>query len=313
MARLLIPEDFTSQKKLLAAINDEHLKQANDSVLIGYLTENKIDLIVSLSLADAAQVHDDSRLVLTRTSTNYTQLRNLQFDPAISNLKSGVQFLKSLNKKNPKQLGDWSITVVGDGKISYPTNFDDLAKTASNFFDKHLSYAGNTSPLHAFVTKNNIKIQDNRDAIDNAISHNQKSIQAMRDSENATEQRNLLWLPIMEEIRGIGNFLMKLYPDNPRALGAFGFNIDETATKPKEVVTKIKLGDKTTLKGVVIGGTLKNIGTVEVHVYKGTTTNGNPNIIHPKESFGIAKGFNTITITNPSNTTEAKISALRST
>jgi len=313
MARLLIPEDFTSQKKLLAAINDEHLKQANDSVLTAYLTENGINLETDLDIANNAQTHDDSRMVLVRNSTNYTQLRNLQFDPAISNLKSSVQFLKSLNKKNPKQLGDWFITVIGNGKISYPTNFDDLAKVASDFFDKHLGFTGNTSPLHAFVTKNNIDVKKDRAAIDSAIAHNNNSTQTAKDAENATEMRNLIWAPVINNIRGIGNYLMKLYPDNPRALGAFGFNIDETATKPKEVVTKIKLGDKTTLKGVVIGGTLKNIGTVEVHVYKGTTTNGNPNIIHPKESFGIAKGFNTITITNPSNTTEAKISALRST
>ena len=311
MARLIIPEDFSSQRKLLEAIFAQHSQQADDSELTAYLVQNNIDLAAHRTTAVTAQTHDDSRLVLSKTSTNYTQLRNLLFDPAISNLKSEVQFLKSLNKTNPKQLGEWGITVVGDSKISYPSNFDDLATVAKLFFDKHLSFADNTSPLFAFVTKNNINVASDKQAIENAISHHNSATQAAKDSENATEQRNLLWLPIMDDMRGIGNYLMKLYPDNPRALGAWGFTIDESGTKPKQVVTKILLSDKTTLKGVVIGGTLNNIGTVDVHIYKGSTTSGNPIIIHAGESYGIAKGFSTITVSNPSNTTEAKINVLR--
>ena len=135
MARLIIPEDFSSQRKLLEAIFAQHSQQADNSELTAYLVQNNIDLAAHRSTAVTAQTHDDSRLVLSKTSTNYTQLRNLLFDPAISNLKSEVQFLKSLNKTNPKQLGEWGITVVGDSKISYPSNFDDLATVAKLFFD----------------------------------------------------------------------------------------------------------------------------------------------------------------------------------
>lgn len=310
MARLIIPDDFPSQKKLFEAIAAENQSQGTDSVLTAYLTENGIN-IKNLTAANSAQTLDDSRQVLVKQSTNYTQLRNITFDPIVAHLKSEVQFLKTFYKTNPKQLGEWGITVVGDSKITYPANFLDLAQVATLFFDKHLSYASNTSPLQAFVTKNNISVQADRDAIDTAIGYHNSLVRTLAEAENATEQRNLIWLPILENIRGIGNFLMKLYPENPRALGAWGFTIDQSTTKPKDVVTKIKLSDKTTLKGVVIGGTLKNIGMVDVHVYKGSTTAGNPIIIHPNESFGIAKGFSTITVSNPSTTTEAKVSVLR--
>ena len=311
MARLIIPEDFTSQKKLVEAVHAEHTKQLSDSMIEAYIVQNNIELDSYLTKSLSAQVLDDTQILLVKQSTNFTQLRNLFFDPAISNLKSEVQFLKSMNKSNTKHLGEWGITVIGENKISYPTNFDDMAKVANLFFDKHLSYTTNTSLLHAFVTKNNINVQTDKDSVVGSISNNEKSIQASKDSENATEQRNLLWLPVMDKIRGIGGFLMKLYPDNPRALGAWGFTIEDSGTKAKQVITKIKLSDKTTLKGVVIGGTLKNIGTVDVHIYKGSSTAGNPIIISPGLSLGITKGFSTVTVTNPSNSTEAKVSVLR--
>jgi hypothetical protein len=63
---------------------------------------------------------------------------------------------------------------------------------------------------------------------------------------------------------------------------------------------------------VVIGGTLKNNGSTDLHIYKGSNTSGDPIIVHPGEGFGIQKGYNTITISNPSNTTEANFSTLRS-
>jgi hypothetical protein len=312
MARLIIPEDFTSQRKLLEAVYAEHTKQLSDSMIGAYIVQNNIDLDSYLTKSLSAQVLDDTQILLVKQSTNYTQLRNLFFDPVISNLKSEVQFLKSMNKSNTKHLGEWGITVIGDSKISYPTNFVDMAKVANLFFDKHLSFTTNTSLLYAFVTKNNIDVQADKDFVMGSIDNNDKSVQASKDSENATEQRNLLWLPVMDKIRGIGGFLMKLYPNNPRALGAWGFTIADTGTKAKQVITRIKLSDKTTLKGVVIGGTLKNIGSDDVHIYKGSSTAGNPIILTPGLSIGITKGFNTVTITNPSDSTEAKITSLRS-
>ena len=73
-----------------------------------------------------------------------------------------------------------------------------------------------------------------------------------------------------------------------------------------------KKGDKITLKGIVIGGTITNNGTEDIHLYKGKTTTGNPIILKPGEKHGVTKGFSIITISNPSLLLVAKVSALRS-
>ena len=49
-----------------------------------------------------------------------------------------------------------------------------------------------------------------------------------------------------------------------------------------------------------------NLGTVDVHVYKGSTTTGTPSIVHPGEMLGMTKGYSTITVVNPSALVSAK-------
>lgn len=56
-----------------------------------------------------------------------------------------------------------------------------------------------------------------------------------------------------------------------------------------------------------IGSVLENVGTTDVHVYKGKTTSGNQVIVHPGEKFGIKKEFNIITLSNPNLLMSAKV------
>jgi hypothetical protein len=99
---------------------------------------------------------------------------------------------------------------------------------------------------------------------------------------------------------------MKLFSNNPKALGNWGFVVDDSSQKPKLRTTKLKLREQITNKSVVIGSTVTNIGEVDLHLYKGTTTTGTPSIIHTSEQFGIMKGYGTITIVNPSALKEGK-------
>ena len=99
-------------------------------------------------------------------------------------------------------------------------------------------------------------------------------------------------------------YLLTIFTATPRKTVDWGFAIDESPTPAKEVTTKIKLGDQATLKGVVIGGTLKNIGTTDLHIYKGSTTKGDPIIVLAGESVGIAKGYSVITVSNPNSLQE---------
>ncbi len=311
MARILFPEDFTSQKTLLEAIKAKDTADGAGSLLKAYLTQNGLSLTALVAIANQAKTLDDSRLVLFKQSTNYTQLRDLTFDPIIERFKGEVQFLKGLFKPNVNQLGDWAITVVGNNKITYPVNFDELAIVAGKFFDKHLSYAAGTSPLQPYITKNNINVTTDKAAIGIAQNYAGKAISSAKNSENATQQRDILWNPIIENLKGMGDYLMKLYAENSKGLGDWGFVIDLNPAKPKLQTTKIKLGDKATLKGVVIGGTLTNTGSIDVHLYKGSSTTGNPIVIHAGEKYGIGKGFSTITVSNPSELETAVITVLR--
>ncbi len=93
---------------------------------------------------------------------------------------------------------------------------------------------------------------------------------------------------------------MKLFSNNPKALGNWGFVVDDSSQKPKLRTTKLKLGEQITIMSIKLGTTLTNIGKTDLHLYKGKTTSGNPLIIHTGEQAGMQKGFSTITVINPS-------------
>lgn len=312
MARLLIATDFLSLKALLELINAKNTADGANSLLKPYLTQKGINLPAQVAIGVQAKGFDDSRQLLFKQSTNYTQLRDLTFDPIAQRLKAEVQFLKGLYKPNVNALGDWNIEVVNNSRINYPGSFDDMSALAIKFFDKHLSYPTGTSPLQPYITKNGINITTDRAAVLTAQDYAAKSIASAKASQTATEQRDNLWQPVTEIIKGMGDYLFNLYGNNTKGLGDWGFVVDNSGAKPKEIKTKLVLGDKTTIKGLLIGSVLTNIGKIDIHVYKGSTTMGNPIIIHAGEKFGIAKGFNTITVSNPSELETAEFTTVRS-
>ena len=63
---------------------------------------------------------------------------------------------------------------------------------------------------------------------------------------------------------------------------------------------------------VVIGSTLTNIGSGDLHLYRGKTTTGTPTIVHSGEQFGIMKGYSILTVINPSTLIEAKFTVMTS-
>jgi len=85
----------------------------------------------------------------------------------------------------------------------------------------------------------------------------------------------------------------------------------KTSAKAKVMTSTIKLQDKLTLKGIIIGSTIENLGAEAVHLYKGKTTTGNPIIIPAGGKFGVPKGHSIITVSNPSLLNSVKVSTLR--
>lgn len=312
MARLIFPSGFAQQKDLSAAITAKHLADDTKSVLTAFFTEQGIDPTTFATKAAEAQTHESARALLFGQSKQATELRDLKLQQPIVNLKNAVQFLKKLYGDKPQKLSDWGVTITGDSKVSYPVAIDELAKLAIAFATKHLSYNAGSSPLEPFAVANEIDFANDKLALQAAQAADAEAKIKAEQSAKETQLRDAAWATTEKQLNAIGQYLMNLYFKTPRKAISWGFAIDDSNTTAKEIKTNIKLGDKSTLKGVLIGSTLKNTGNVDLHVYKGKSNIGDPIVVKPGESLGIQKGFSTITISNPDNTQGANFITTRS-
>ena len=143
-----------------------------------------------------------------------------------------------------------------------------------------------------------------------AVDYEGEASHNRNHAQSEIELRNEKLAPVLDHLRSIGAYLMEFYSDNPRQVGLWGFMVDEMAAKPTERTTKIKLLDKATIGSVIIGGNLTNVGEVDVHLFKGKATVGNPVILSPGSVFGVPKGYSTLTVSNPSPLKTATIKVL---
>ncbi len=310
MARIVFPEDFTSQLTLLANVVAQNGLITKNNPVTAYLAQQNIVLGDDVTAGNNAQTHETNRLLFSKQSENFRQLRDNNFTAPWQHLTGSVQFLKSFYKGNTKQLGDWGITITTGGKIIYPPAFADRVTIFDALLEKNSSYGDGSSPLQAYLMQQQIDLAKDAGFVQTAGDNDASFTAASQQSENETELRNQLWSPVEQHLKDIGNFLMKLYSGNEKALGDWGFVVDNSPQKPKLRTTKLKLGETRVLNGLVIGGTLTNTGIDDVQLYRGKSTSGTPVIIHAGEKFGIIKGYSTITIVNASTLTEAKITVL---
>jgi hypothetical protein len=312
MARLIQPSTFSQQENLSVSINKKHTDDGAKSVLTPYFTENNIDPAKFAAMATEAQSHETARALLFGQSKQSTELRDVKFKQPLANMKEGVQSLKRLYSKTPQKLVEWGIVVTGDNKISYPTSFDELSPMVLNFGAKHLSFPAGKSPLDAFVIENGIDFAKDTVAVEAAQAANNDAKSKAEQSAKETELRNAVWQPVVKQLNDIGQFLLGIFPKTPRKIISWGFAVDTNPTKAKEVKTTIKLGDQITLKGVIIGSTLKNTGDTDLHIYKGKSTKGDPIIVKPGESWGVLMKYSTITVSNPDALKASSFTTFRS-
>ena len=310
MARLIIPDDFTSQLALLTNIVTKNTALGAASPLTAFLAQQNIVLANDVTAGASAQIHETNRALQSRQSGNYCQLRNNSFKTAWQHITGSAQYLKQFNKGNTKELGNWGFTITDGGKINYPPAFAERASLFTTFLAKAHTYTPAANPLQPYITQQNIDLVKDDTLVQQAITNDASFKAAAQQSENETELRNQLWLPVLEHIKTIGNFLMKLYSNNPKTLGLWGFVVDESTQKPRLRTTKLKLGEQISSKSVMIGSTVTNIGESDLHLYKGKATTGTPVTLHKGEQFGVMKGWGTITVVNPSTLVEGKFTWL---
>lgn len=310
MARNILPENFASQQNLATKVNNQHVADGVNSVLTPYLTQNKIDLSKVISAGITAATHEESRKLLTGSSETQRKLRDNIFEPVFANLQSFVQFLKKLYKTNTKELTAWGITIDTNGKITYPTSFEDRAKLVETFLNKHTDYTNNSSPLQPYITANEVDITKLTADLAKATTAHTSFEKNADDAKLETSLRDEIWTPAFKQIKDIAGYLLSLYKNNPKKVTAWGFDIVDAAATTGLRTSTVKAAETITSTGIVIGSTFTNIGTTDLHVYKGKTTKGTPSIVHANEQLGMVKGYSVITVVNPSTLVSGKFTVL---
>lgn len=313
MARIIYPEDFPSQRLLFDTV-----KAKNDSLppainpLTAFLTQHEISFPDDEAAKVAAIDFETERSEKSHMAENRTQQRDLKFNPVFAYVRDYYQFLKKFYTPNYMQIGEWGAPITVSGRIAYPNEFAErvtIFKALKTKYDTYLPPG--TSPLDPYLNLHQLSIPDNNTDVDAADQLNKDAKSLAKKAEDSTEERNNVWNPVMAHMRSIGGFLMSLYSTNPKEVGEWGFTVNDSPRAPKEVVSKVKLGSQLTVRSLIIGGTFKNIGPVPLMVYKGDGPAGPSVTVLPNELYGITKGYSTITVVNPSNTTTGVFSALR--
>lgn len=310
MARIIDPQNLNAQGDLVTAIETKHIADGAASPLTVFLTEQGIDLADDLLAIAAAKVLNNEQGALAKKAESLREDRDKSFDLIFGTYKKMVQFLKALYKPNTLKLGDWGVTVNYEQKIVYPVAFAERVNAMLTFANKSNSFTPGTNPLQPFFTLNNINLTGLPAELQVLLNQNEEFTETERLAEEKTEARNDLMAPVINHYKGIGGYLMKLYSATPKKVGLWGFVVDESPRAPKYRTSTVKLGQQITIQGATIGGTLFNIGTVTVNVYKGKTATGESISVTPNQSIGIEKGFSVITVVNPSATTSAKFKVL---
>jgi hypothetical protein len=312
MARIIYPEDFLNQELLLQKVVEHYNGlPATSNPLTAFLAQQNIVLADDVSAANDAGAFENERRAKAGEAENCTQRRDMAFGPVFGKVRDYYQFLKKFYGPNFMELNLWGAPITTSGRIAYPSEFTERLTIYHALKDKYAAYAPGASPLDPYLTLHGQSMADNTTAANSALAFHNQAKDLAGKAEDATQDRNNVWLHVMEHLRAIGGFLISLYNTNPKELNRWGFTVDDSPRAPKQVKSKVKLLSHITVGSLIIGGTFRNIGTVPLTVYKGSSATGPSVIVNPGELYGITKGGSTITVVNPSSTTTGEFSALR--
>lgn len=302
MARLNFPSNFLLQRILFKAILAKDTADGVASAIRPFLTEEEIVLADDAADGIEADGFETTRSKKSKDSEENRELRDKLFDPVLSNLRGSIQYLKKLYRKTPHKLGSWGVTVDGAGKVVIPASFLDQVTLFTTFKAKHDGFAVGTSPLVPYLTESEIDMDDDETNVTDAGTAHTNFTTNATDSEEARQNRDNKWLPVVDHMHGIGAFLMNLYSAASKKTGQWGFVVDDSPRKPVLRTSKIKLGTTKTISGVVIGSSITNTGETNLKIFKGSTTDGTATELLPNTEFGVVAGYSTTTVANESST-----------
>ncbi|WP_047450255.1 hypothetical protein [Alistipes sp. ZOR0009] len=111
-------------------------------------------------------------------------------------------------------------------KIDIPGHPDNKANLAAGIIAKH-EKDGEASPIKLLVTPD-VKVN-----VDKITSKTKQAVELRRQSEVLIEERNNLVKDVDQFIRGCRDILMALYPDEPKKLTEYGFDVVTNPSKSK--------------------------------------------------------------------------------
>ncbi len=310
MSRIDYPDEFGKLATLSGNILAKHTKDGTTSVLLPFLAQQNIDLSVDATSVSSAQAHDTSYLSLIKQSGNYHQQGEQSMKPVMKHIRGEAQFLKAFYKPNFKAIGDWGITIEDGGKIIYPTDVADQVTLFTNIVKKHNSFLTGTSPLQAYLAQHNIDLDEDAANAGAAQDSYNAFLTANSSAENETQQRDEIMEDVVDNIHQIGDFLKKLFDPNTKAMGAWGFTVDESAPDPKEQVSKVDIGGTKVTGSIVRDSIFTNLGTDALNVIKGRKLTGLLTVVPPGGQLAMTKGYSSITVTNPSKFSIGKYKVL---
>lgn len=305
MARINYPEDFLNQTILFNNMKTKHdndLAGGAPSPITPFLTQKGIDLEDDKEDTDAAVAQNTLFDKTAKKAEDHTQDRNNLFDPVIDGLKKSIQFLKKFYAGNAKELGRWGVQ-VDEERIVYPPDFLRLARLFKKVKARH-DNLGNDSPLTPFLTQNSIDMAADGEDTEAAKTTHADKEQAKKDAEKYSEGRDKLFDPVFANVRDIGGYLKSLYVSNPKKLGDWGYEVDDSPRDPRFRTAAIEPGGTHTLTGVKLNSQVENTGTVELLLHKGKEVGTEPVALPAEMRFTIKRGWGTLTVQNE-NPTEA--------
>ena len=115
-------------------------------------------------------------------------------------------------------------------RVEIPRNAADLLSLGEKIYAKHTELAA-TSPLNMLQSH---KWDVNGPQVANALTLHNKAEEYKRLAEEAYRERDLLVGEIDESIKSSRDLLLGVYRDNPKQLGQWGFEVNDTVSTAKK-------------------------------------------------------------------------------
>ncbi len=301
MSQINFPTAISSQVELFENWTTHHGLLGVNSPLNAKIADDGIDLVKLTTQKNAAVTNEGFRLVYEDKAHTARQAYNSHIVFVTDFEKKFAQFLKRHYSKNPLQCTDWGYDMTVGGKFNHPKDYDGIKGLLKKIDDKHKALAAK-SPLLAFLAVNPEYVYADilKHSADAQTNVNDINDADKKVGEYATLRDEAIVF-INNINKEIGNYLMSIYVGKAKLVRNFGYDVSDAGAKIIERSLKILPTEEKHAVGVVKGSAFVNTGKCDLHIYKGKSTKGSPNIVKPNEELGMNKGFSVITIVNPSS------------